>query len=138
MRKIFGLILAIGFLCSSCSSSDDDNSGNNSSEINPPDWIQGTWLLEQPNPNSGYRFTSDDFCLINLSQQTCFKESISQTNNSGATTNVNEEISDNSYSIEITLGTQIVTYEFEKVSDTEIEWINDPLGDLAETIYVKE
>lgn len=138
MRKIFGLIFTIGFLCISCSSSDDDNSGNNGSEINPPNWIQGTWLLEEPNPNSGYKFTNDDFCLINLTQQTCFKESINLTNNSGGATNVNEEITDNSYSIEITLGTQIVTYEFKKVSNTEIEWINDPLGELAKTIYVKE
>lgn len=138
MRKIIGLILSITFLFSSCSSSDDDNSGNNGSGINPPDWIQGTWLLEEPNPTAGYRFTNDDFCLIVISQQTCFKESISQTNNSGATTNVNEEITDNRYSIEITLGTQIVTYEFSKISSTEIEWVNDPLGDLAETIYVKE
>ena len=138
MRKLIGILFLMAFLFSSCSSSDDDNSGNNSSEINPPDWIQGTWLLEAPNPASGYRFSNDDFCLIVISQQTCFKESISQTNNSGATTNVNEETTDNSYSIEITLGTQIVTYEFSKISSTEIEWVNDPLGDLAETIYVKE
>jgi hypothetical protein len=138
MRKLIGILFLIAFLFSSCSSSDDDNSGNNSYEINPPDWIQGTWLLEAPNPASGYRFSNDDFCLIVISQQTCFKESISQTNISGATTNVNEETTDNSYSIEITLGTQIVTYEFSKISSTEIEWVNDPLGDLAETIYVKE
>jgi hypothetical protein len=138
MKKIIGLVLTITFLLSSCSSSDDNNSGNNGSEINPPDWIQGTWLLEASNPTTGYRFTNDDFCLIVISQQTCFKESISQTNSSGAITNVDEEISDNSYSIEITLGSQIVTYEFAKISETEIELINDPLGDLVVTIFVKE
>jgi hypothetical protein len=48
--------------------------------------------------------------------------------NTGLTTNVNEEVSNTSYLIEITLGSQIVTYEFDKVSNTKIEWINDPLA----------
>lgn len=54
-----------------CSSSDDNNSANQS--INPPEWVQGTWLLEEPNPVSGCRITKDDFCLVNFTIQSCFK-----------------------------------------------------------------
>ncbi|QCE41367.1 hypothetical protein [Psychroserpens sp. NJDZ02] len=135
MKKLIGLVLIITLSFYSCSS-DDDSVSSSETRINPPTWIQGTWLLE--NPNSGYEFTNDDFCLIILTTQTCFKESISQTNSNGGTTNVTEITTDNSYSIEITLETQTVYYEFEKISETEIEWINDPLGDLATTIYVKQ
>jgi len=137
MKKIilnFFLIL----LFSGCSSPIDDSNPKNASSINPPNWVQGTWLLEDSNLTSGYRFTNDDFCSVLLSGQNCFKESIRLINNSGAITNVKEVITDNSYSIEITLGSQVITYNFKKVSLTQIEWINDPLGDLIETIYTKQ
>jgi len=137
MKKLLS-IFCFSLLLFSCSSSDDDSNSQSQSSINPPTWIQGTWLLEEPNPTSGFRFANDDFCIVLPSQQSCFKESINLTNNSGGTTNVTEEITDNSYSIEIALGGQIVYYEFERISSTEIELINDPLGNLTETILVKQ
>lgn len=141
MKKIVFTFCFIVILFS-CSSDDDSSTDNqNQTSINPPTWIQGTWL--QPNPlggfiNNGYRFASDDFCLVTLGGQSCFKESITLTNNAGATTNVEEQITDNSYFIEITLGSQIVTYDFERISNTEIEWVNDPLGDSVQTIFIKQ
>ncbi|MEW4925406.1 hypothetical protein [Algibacter sp. 2305UL17-15] len=137
MRNFFGIIFIIAFSLTSCSSSDND-SGNSNSTINPPIWIQGTWLLEGSNAQSGYRFANDDFCLVLLTTQNCFKESIRLTENSGAITNIKEQITDNNYSIEITLASQILTYNFKKVTETQIEWTNSPLGDLTQAIYLKQ
>lgn len=135
MKKILLFTLLLCFI--SCSSSDEGI--NNQSSISPPDWIQGTWLLDGTASELGFKFTSNDFCVIVLSNlESCFNEQLDQTSNAGGTTNVSETITDNNYTIEITLISQTVTYQFEKVSSTQIEWINDPLGDLAETIYVKE
>ncbi|MGJ8745798.1 hypothetical protein [Polaribacter sp.] len=130
------LLFCFALLFLNCSSSDDNL--RNSSSINPPSWIQGTWLIEGVTTNSGFRFSNNDFCLVILTGQSCFKEQLNQLNNSGATTKVNEMTANNSYSIDITLSSQIVTYEFKQISATQIEWINDPLGDLAETIYKKQ
>jgi hypothetical protein len=134
MRKI-SLILIIIVLFG-CSSSDDNNSENQA--INPPQWVLGTWLIEEPNPVSGYRITNGNFCLVNFTTQSCFRESISVTKQSGQVTNVTAVITDNSYSIEITLASQIVTYKIKKVSSSQLEWINDPFGNLAETICIKQ
>jgi hypothetical protein len=136
MKKILGFILLLTILFTSCSSNDDDSRMSNF-EINPPDWIQGTWMLEEENQASGYKFVNDDFCIISILQQTCHKELLSQSNSSGVLTSVNEEITENSYLIEITLGGQIFTYEFIKISSNQIEWLNNPFGDLTEFIYTK-
>jgi len=136
MKKILGFILLLTILFTSCSSNDDDSRMSNF-EINPPDWIQGTWMLEEENQASGYKFVNDDFCIISILQQTCHKELLSQSNSSGVLTSVNEEITENSYLIEMTLGGQIFTYEFIKISSNQIEWLNNPFGDLTEFIYTK-
>lgn len=124
----------------SCSSN-DDNSGSNNSSINPPTWIQGTWLAETISGSDlGYKFTLDDFCTINGTITMCNKSQIEQYNSIGQNVVVNETITDTEYTIEIDYNTQqaITTYQFEKISNTEIEWINDPLGDLVQTIYTKQ
>ncbi|TXD48686.1 hypothetical protein [Polaribacter sp. IC073] len=135
MKRIIILIcFAIFYGCSS----NDDSISQNLNLIKPPDWIQGTWLAADTSISLGFKFSNDDFCSVILTGQSCFKEQLNQLFNAGLTTNVKEETINTSYSIEITLGNQIVSYEFEKVSETEIEWINDPLGDLVETIYLKQ
>jgi hypothetical protein len=136
MKKILGFILLLTILFTSCSSNDDDSRMSNF-KINPPDWIQGTWMLEEENQASGYKFVNDDFCIISILRQTCQKELLSQSNSSGVLTSVNEEITENSYLIEITLGGQIFTYEFIKISPNQIKWLNNPFGDLIELFYTK-
>ncbi len=121
MRKIIGLIFVITFLFSSCSSSDDDNSGNNNSEINPPEWIQGTWLGFFDNINSGlgFKFTSDDFCTVVSSQTSCWKGIVDQ---SQGLVVVSETVDNENYIISIESNNSITnTYHFRKYSDTEIE-----------------
>lgn len=112
MKKILLLsLLFIGLI--SCSSSDD---GNKANQITPPSWIQGTWLLEGSPVSSGYKFSSNDFCLIALTSATCHKDTLELYEGSEITTNVTQEISDSNYSIEVTIGSSIQTYNFEKVS----------------------
>ncbi|MFB9057125.1 hypothetical protein ACFFU9_10260 [Mariniflexile ostreae] len=120
MKKIIGLILIITFSLTSCSSSDDD-SGNNGSSINPPNWIQGTWLGEVDGINSGlgFKFTSDDFCSVVGSQTSCFKEPVNQSQ--GLIT-VDEQIDNENYIISINNNNTITnTFHFRKYSETEIE-----------------
>ncbi len=139
MKKLFFTFSICLLILCSCSSSDDDNSNNNPSSINPPTWIQGTWLAETISGSDlGFEFTADDFCFINGTITTCYKSQIEQFNNAGQNTIVNETITETEYSIEINYSSQQVNYEFEKISNTEIEWINDPLGDLSQTIFIKQ
>lgn len=134
MKKI--LLLFTSFLVLSCSSNDDIAKGLS---INPPSWLQGTWFVEGGASETGFKFTSNDFCLVVLSsQQTCFKEALKQTQTAGANASVIEEKNNDSYFIEITLASQVTTYEFHRISSTKIEWVNDPLGDLSQAIYIKQ
>lgn len=136
MKKLLGFIFLISLSISSCSS-DNDNSTNNNSSINPPDWIIGTWLLENSSVDSGFKFTDNDICLINITTQACNKETLELYENTEIYTNVDEVISNDFYSIEITISSSVNSYEFEKVSDTEIIWMNSGITG-ANPIYVKE
>ncbi|MFG6686239.1 hypothetical protein ACGK9U_06635 [Mariniflexile sp. HNIBRBA6329] len=126
MKKIILLLCLTLFL--GCSSSDDSSSSkNNSSSINPPDWIQGTWLFDS-SIDSGYQFTSDDFCIISLCTKSCKNEEMESFSGiEGQTNTVEEEITDSSYSVTIFYSNETKmsgtrnTYVFEKVSDSEIK-----------------
>jgi hypothetical protein len=134
---LFSLTALFLFSCSS-----DDNSNNsNSTSIKPPSWIQGPWYQDDGNGNadkiSGYNFKTNDFCLIIFNTQTCFNESNNLIKSGGGFIKVEEVISDNEYKISITQVNSTILYHFKKISATKIEWINDPLGDLAGTYYIK-
>ncbi|MCK0114966.1 hypothetical protein [Gelidibacter sp. F63206] len=131
MKNIFILFLTIAFF--SCSSN-DDNSSNDNNLINPPNWIQGTWLLETSPITSGFRFTSNDFCLISSTSEICNKETLKLYQGSQVITNVKEKISSGNYELSITIGSSIQTYRFEKVSSTEIRWLD--IG--VNAIYTKQ
>lgn len=120
MKKIIGLIIIIAFSLTACSSS-DNNSDNNNSSINPPNWIQGTWLGEIDGINSGigFKFTSEDFCTVLGSQTSCFMEPVKQSQ--GLIT-VNEQIDNENYVISINSNNTITTtFHFRKYSETEIQ-----------------
>lgn len=127
---ILSSALALG-----CSGSDDNNNVNPTVvSINPPAWIQGTWLLEGSSVQSGFRFTSDDVCINSLGMYACNKESLEMYQDTQVNTRVNEEISDTEYSVEITIGSNITAFEFKKVSTTQIKWVNSP----AQGNYTKQ
>ena len=133
MKKIVLILSAV--LAFGCSGSDDsDNVNPTVVNINPPAWIQGTWLLEGNSVQSGFRFTSDDVCINSLGMYACNKESLEMYQGTQVNTNVNEEISDTEYSVEITVGSNTTTFEFKKVSATQIKWVNSP----AQANYTKQ
>lgn len=135
MRKYIFLLSAI--IATSCSQSNDSGSSTISSYINPPTWIQGTWI--QAGGSGGYKFTTNDFILIGSgSSQTSFSNAVNQTNASGGNATVHEIITSNSYNIDITIGVHTDSYYFNKITNTKIEWVNDPLGSLADIFYIKQ
>lgn len=133
MKKIVIILFAV--LAFSCSGSDDNNNVNpNVASLNPPAWIQGTWLLEGNSVQSGFRFTSNDVCINSLGLYACNKESLEMYQDTQVHTDVNEEISDTEYSVEITIGSNTTTFKFKKVSATQIKWVNSP----AQANYTKQ
>ena len=84
----------------------------------------------------GYIFRNDDFCSTTSFVTTCYKEVIRQNNQAGAETNITQEISDDYYFLEITLGFQTVTYEFDKISENQIISTNSLTG--IQDTYIKQ
>ena len=128
------LILLISISCSS----DDDSNTEVSSSINPPDWILGSWSLDNVVSNSGFSFKKDDFCSIFSNVETCFQGQIENATTVNQSSDVTEESTADNYSITIVLGSLTSVYQFKRISDTKIEWVNDGLGDLVETFYIKQ
>ncbi len=123
LRTATIIVLLVLFI--SCSS--DDSNSKSSSSINPPSWIIGTWQNDDLGGLTyGFKFAKDDICLMNLNMTTCFKEILKLDAGSGVY-DINEEITDNSYFIEIKVGITTYSYEFTKISTTEIETY-DALG----------
>ena len=138
MKKIV-YILLVTTLSISCSS-DDDSGEPVQNSISPPDWIQGEWLQQNGDSTiqNGFKFTTDDFLTVQSSFNTSYKEQVEVSSNADASTNVDEIKSENEYKIEINFSGQIVKYYFEKKSESVLEWTNDPLGDLSETLFTKQ
>jgi hypothetical protein len=120
LKPFIALLFTV--LIVSCSSDSDDNSNSNN-QINPPSWIQGTWINEFD--TGGFRFTADDLCVITGNLQQCYKQILEQTDGTVVEEEVDEVITDELYFIEFTLAGSVTTYEFEKVSDTEIRYVDD-------------
>jgi len=134
MKKLLCLILALSII--SCGGDDDGNTNNNSSNltINPPSWIQGIYLQEGANGQIlpiGHEFKTDDFCSVNSNLASCYQAQLDLFANSpNFETDVYEEIDSNRYFLEITLGVNILSFEFEQVSSTSIKQIL-PTGELT-------
>jgi hypothetical protein len=136
MKKI--ILTFLTFTLVGCSSDSDNVTSN--SIISPPAWIQGVWLQDDGNggvANNGYQFTPDDFILKGLVDYS-FKNQINTNLSGGANSTVVETKTDSNYNISITLSTATSNYNFVKISSTKIEWVNDPMGDLVETYFIKQ
>ncbi|KAF2518123.1 hypothetical protein E0W68_10315 [Flavobacterium salilacus subsp. salilacus] len=123
MRKL--LLLPLLFLVFACSD-DDSNStdgGSSATEINPPEWAQGTWLFVNNINNMGLKFTVDDVCNVNYSIATCHKENLVAFQNAGGFTKVEETVLSTEYIAHITTQGSVVTYHVKKISSTQIEWV---------------
>jgi hypothetical protein len=134
MKKTIYFLTIFIVILSSCSS-DNDSSSNSNIQINPPDWIQGKWLLEGALVGeSGWRFTNNDFILIQVNTEVSQRGQLEQFANSGQEVSANDTFSDNSYSVTLnSIGGQSTTYSFTKVSDTKISW-----NTVATSLYIKQ
>ena len=72
-------------------------------------------------------FRTDDICGITSGGAQCFKVIM----NSDPESSAYEEISDTRYYVVISVALAEYTYEFEKVSDSTINWILYPSGQIA-------
>jgi hypothetical protein len=134
MKKTIYFLTIFIITLSSCSS-DNDSSSNSNILINPPDWIQGKWLLEGSIVGeSGWRFTNNDFILIQANTEVSQRGQLEQFANNGQEVSANDTSSDNSYSVTLnSIGSQSTTYSFTKTSDTEISW-----NTVSNSIYIKQ
>ncbi len=105
-------------------------------KISPPTWIQGTWILEgSAGATTGFKFTTDDLCLIVLTNYSCNKEALKMYSNSSTSVNVKESGSDTEYSTDITILSAVSSYHFQKISATKMKWVNAVNNNA---IYIKQ
>lgn len=134
MKKTIYFLTIFIITLTSCSS-ENDNSSNSNILINPPEWIQGKWLLEDSIVGeSGWKFTNNDFILIQANTEISQREQLEQFANNGQEVSANDSSSDNSYSVTLnSIGGQTTTYSFTKISGTKISW-----NTVANSIYTKK
>lgn len=133
------LLFSLFFLLISCSS--DSDAPEVSNKITPPAWIQGTWgQITTTNPVATTPFATfkvNDFCLIASTIEICNAANLQQLAQSGATVNVAQTITNNEYTLSMTIQSQTTTYKFIKISNTEIEYVN-PTNGLPNLSLIKE
>jgi hypothetical protein len=140
MKNII-LIIAFTSLLFSCSSDNNNDSPgtniNNCQTLNPPAWIQGTWIKQNLIGQYGYKFTSDDVIdIFSQSSSNSRKFQLDFYCNSNVNYTVTENITPTSYFLEINWS-GIATYNFAKISATTIELVNDD-DPVNATYYVKQ
>lgn len=133
MKKIFPILAILMIALSSCSS-DDDSTTNSQIQINPPNWIQGKWLVDVTiSGENGWRFTNNDFIIIQSNTEMSQREQLQQFSNNGQDVSANDTSTDSTYSVTLnTIGGQSTTYTFTKISNTEITY------DVLNIIYTKQ
>tara|TARA_B100000768_G_C10991308_1_gene254042 strand:- start:155 stop:568 length:414 start_codon:yes stop_codon:yes gene_type:complete len=137
MKKL--LLLSLAVLLFSCGDNDDNSSSNVS--INPPSWIQGIWInseLQSLGVRLGYEFKTDNFCIVQSNVNNCYKEQVALwTDVDGDNAEVQENITNNSYSIDIRILGGTTSYVFEKVSNSRI-LLKNANGQDQDTFLDKE
>lgn len=125
MKKIITLLTFLTFILSSCSSDNDDSFDSNI-QIEPPNWIQGKWLLEgSVAGESGWKFTNNDFIIIQANTEVSQREQLQQFSNGGQDVSASDSHSDTEYTVTLnSIGGQTTIYSFSKISDSEITWEN--------------
>lgn len=123
MKKLFALLTILLLVLSSCSSDDNGTSSSNI-KINPPNWIQGSWLLEDSEIDGyGFRFTSNDILILQPGIEISQREQLETFSASGQDVSANDESTDNSYKVTLNFPAgQTAIYSFTKISNTTIRW----------------
>jgi hypothetical protein len=133
MKKFLFVFVVTAFSLTSCSS--DNNNLNSSYRINPPEWIQGEWLLDGATyGENGFRFSNDDLILIQPSLETSQKTLFKQSVDLGQNVTTDEVKTESSYNLKASFASgQTVTYGFTKISDTKISYDAAP-----NSIYIRQ
>lgn len=126
---LYLVVLVLGVF--SCSPNDE----NSSSDINPPVWIHGSWLVEGTVTGStGFKFTSNDVVMLQNFLDTSQRTLINRSRELGQEVLVKENISKDLYSLRLEFQNgQTVNFDFTKISDTEITW-----NQVANSVLVRQ
>ncbi len=123
MKNVILLILAFGLALSACEKANTDDQGNTTKDkLNPPAWIQGTWMdRSEPLIPVGYTFTTDDMLTIVAGNSASLNGSISDRDYT-----ISEITTDTNYQFTITYKdtNSDESWEFNKISSTQIESIH--------------
>ncbi|MFH6767529.1 hypothetical protein V8G56_02180 [Gaetbulibacter aquiaggeris] len=129
MKNILILVIA-SLLVLNCSTNDRDSSS--SIQINPPAWIQGTWMDESQ--VTGFKFTSNDIVTINFNAQQSQRELLELGADVGEEVSANDESTSDYYSVELNFPAgQTVIYSFNRLSDNQINWAT-----VSGSVYTKQ
>jgi hypothetical protein len=116
IKHITLLLLTLSITLISCEK-DDNSEEQYQNQLNPPAWIQGTWIdLSNTNIRTGYTFTTDDMLTIIGNNSASVKASLTDTDD------IAENITASAYSFTITHNAtnSTETWEFAKTDDTHI------------------
>lgn len=103
-------------ILSSCSSDDSTDSAN--IQINPPTWIQGKWILNSSSSvESGWRFTSNDFIIIQGNTEVSQRAQLEAFSESGQSVSATDTFTDNTYEVTLNnIGGQTSIFSFTRLS----------------------
>ena len=111
--------------------SDDYNSSYSDIQINPPEWIQGTWLTM--GTQNGWRFTSYDIIRVSRGHEDSYQEKFQSYVDNGLDISVSDTYTDVSYIATINFEGVVSIKNFTKLSDTEITELSTPTA-----VFIKQ
>jgi len=130
------VIFALIIIFSSCSPEEQEKI--DSLGINPPSWIQGSWILkDEASGEFGLKFTESSFIKID-EDGTEINVMLSYVilQGLGNDVTVEEFMATNSYAIKVSTGYSDDWYRFTYASSEEISWDNYNLS-TESVIYIK-
>ena len=133
LKKVFAVFFLSLFIFSCSKSEDTPNSSE--IQINPPNWIQGKWLMDDLGQGeNGWRFTSNDFIIIQANSELSQRELLQSLLDNAGDVSASDNSTDDTYSVTLnSIGGQSVIYSFTQVSIDEITW-----DTVANSIYRKQ
>lgn len=147
MKKQFFLI-SFTFLSLSgitnCSNGNDDepiieqnNPQTSTQYFHPPSWIKGTWSSTSSDPVK-YKFTDNDFISVNSNTATSNTAQLKYISNIGGIVSVEEIANTTQYYFTMKMNSSNITYQFKKISDTKLLWVNHPSGAIINIYLYKQ
>ena len=135
------LSLTATLLTVNCSSNNDDD--NNTQQTNPattqyfhpPTWIQGTWgVTNGTTSNKLYKFTADDFIMITGTTEISMTGTIKSSPNGGSVDETANNGTQYNFTIKYNITTTTQSFEFRKVSATQIQWKDNSNGTWFDSV----